>query len=344
MTQAEATTPAEPRSRSKGTSRPRWSALFWACVIALALPVCVQFGNWVGPERLLPAAANLYLPQLPWALPAAALIPLCAARARRLIWIPSLALLWVLGPIMGFCFPWPSVLGAPPQSQHLRLLTWNVKTHAMDLRRIVHEIGGLRPDVVVLQDSSNYMDADLMRALPGLEVRRLGLYFLASRYPIEDVKSRWFVRAKLRVGSQQVTLYDAHLVTPRFELLSLRHPGRTAMRNLAGTSLARLRQASDLALDARAQQGPMIVAGDLNAPPASLVCREMKAAGLWDSFESAGFGYGFTYGKTTPVRRPYLRIDHVFVSHEITTQKCFVGPDGGPDHLPVIADLVLGNK
>jgi hypothetical protein len=54
-------------------------------------------------------------------------------------------------------------------------------------------------------------------------------------------------------------------------------------------------------------------------------------------YEDAGWGYGYT----RPSRYPWFRIDHILASPEWVFTRCWVGPDLGSDHLPLIAEVVL---
>jgi hypothetical protein len=38
-----------------------------------------------------------------------------------------------------------------------------------------------------------------------------------------------------------------------------------------------------------------------------------------------------------------MRIDHVLATPEFTFTKCWVGPDVGSDHLPLLAEVILPN-
>jgi endonuclease/exonuclease/phosphatase (EEP) superfamily protein YafD len=55
-----------------------------------------------------------------------------------------------------------------------------------------------------------------------------------------------------------------------------------------------------------------------------------------DAFSVAGWGYGYT--KFTRVHG--VRIDHVMCDGAWQAMKCWVGPDVGSDHRPVIAKFL----
>jgi len=95
-----------------------------------------------------------------------------------------------------------------------------------------------------------------------------------------------------------------------------------------------VRQAAEATPVIAAAGAPVVVAGDFNATPFSVVTRTFAHdAGLrrvtslpsWPSF----------------VRLPQVAIDHIFVSPDVAVTGVRLGEPGGSDHYPVIADLVL---
>lgn len=103
----------------------------------------------------------------------------------------------------------------------------------------------------------------------------------------------------------------------------------------------RLTQAELLANELAAGVGPMIVAGDFNAPEKSAVVGALLAAGLRDAFSSAGVSYGYTWGHALRLWISFFRIDHILVSPTLGVRDCFIGGKEGSEHRPVIADLLL---
>jgi endonuclease/exonuclease/phosphatase (EEP) superfamily protein YafD len=82
---------------------------------------------------------------------------------------------------------------------------------------------------------------------------------------------------------------------------------------------------------------PVLVAGDFNLPVDSVVYRR-SWSWLTNAFSQAGTGFGST--KFT--RWHGVRIDHVLGGPGWHCRRCWVGPDVGSDHRPVIADMVWG--
>lgn len=102
-----------------------------------------------------------------------------------------------------------------------------------------------------------------------------------------------------------------------------------------------VRALSDAALQVRlAQQStglPIVVAGDFNSTPNSLGYQRFREiSGLRDANNSwwpAG-----TWPTVLP-RWLGIRIDHVFVSEDVTVNSYRLGPNLGGDHRPVVVDL-----
>jgi endonuclease/exonuclease/phosphatase (EEP) superfamily protein YafD len=67
---------------------------------------------------------------------------------------------------------------------------------------------------------------------------------------------------------------------------------------------------------------------------------------LEDSFRDAGRGFGHTYPSQLTWRGwriavPLVRIDYIFHSADLAAPRAWVGPHGGSDHLPVVAELAF---
>ena len=82
----------------------------------------------------------------------------------------------------------------------------------------------------------------------------------------------------------------------------------------------------------------LIIAGDFNMPTDSAIYRQYWSR-YSNAFSTCGFGFGHT--KQSVIRGLHygLRIDHVLTDPFWRCRRCWVGPDLGSDHLPVIADF-----
>jgi endonuclease/exonuclease/phosphatase (EEP) superfamily protein YafD len=310
----------------------------------------ITAGNILGPERWWWSSLNLYLPQCIWALPGLALLAVSLRYARSRAWLFLLPLLWVAGPLMGFCWPRSQPSIDPAAGARLRVMTYNIKWAQRDLDAIMEEIAAEKPDLLLLQDTGQAMEQGLAKLLSGWHLRTYGQYVIASHLPLSGAEVRWIsfpggkhtcLRCRLQIGKRAVTLYDVHLITPRAGLQAIKHMENESLEEMQQNTSARLCQIGTLADYIHKEQGPILLAGDLNAPIQSLVCRSLLDARLTDAFAVAGRGYGYTYGHFLRPHISFLRLDHIFTSRHWQVLHCWTGGAAGSDHRPVIADLFL---
>jgi vancomycin resistance protein VanJ len=352
MKQEQASQPARP-VRSAGKQRRRRRGPGALLIVSTTLYVLALLGvslaNIIGPERWWPAGINLYLPQWPWLLPCALFLPWYLLRAPKWCWVPILLAAWVAGPIMGFSAGFSRWSPRPPGAR-LRVMTYNVKWGDRDAEGVVSNVARADPDLLVMQHSGGSIERNLTRLKRrGWFNARLSEYTVLSRYPILETEAKpltreagdQVLRCVVRMGSKRIVVYTVHFMTPRPALASVAGRGAEAASDLEANARVRERQASRLAEHLKAERGPVIVAGDLNSPVQSQACRALLRCGLRDAFSEAGLGYGYTYGQSTAVGRPYVRIDHILVSPEWRVLGCREGSPRGSDHSPVTADLLL---
>lgn len=321
-----------------------------ACWLYVFFVAAIAVTTAIGPERWWWAGVNMFLPQLLWAVPGLAVAALTLWRARRWAWLPTAAVLWVLGPLMGFCW---SATHAVPAGTSLRVMTYNVQLwQRANVPAIISEIRNAAPDILCMQDARGASRGQVGAFLKDWHVASAGQYVIASKFPfvdwaVGDISYRGeehsYLRASVDIAGEVVTLICAHFVTPRDALTRV----RTDQFWSAGVPIIRrnlsdrLTQARALAEDVRQVSGPLIVAGDLNAPPSALASRALTDAGLVDAFARSGRGYGYTFGHTLSVGYSFLRIDRIFASRNFFLVRATVGGAEGADHRPVIADMVL---
>ena len=245
-----------------------------------------------------------------------------------------------------------------------RLMTYNVKAaaalHAERLDRIAAEVARVDPDLLVLQDADGLRvrrDAPADVGGPPLfglpHVYALGQYVVATRLPLLGCEpgrigyrdeSHRYLRCRVEVRGRPVTIVTAHFRSPRGGLAAARYSGPDGVSEWEQNFADRLAQADALAQDLARITGPLVVAGDLNAPEASPVVRALVGTGLVDAHSAAGLGYGYTYGQSFRRGISFLRIDHVLVGGGIRVRRCEVGGGDASEHRPVIADLELGPR
>ncbi|HTE20281.1 MAG TPA: endonuclease/exonuclease/phosphatase family protein [Armatimonadota bacterium] len=204
------------------------------------------------------------------------------------------------------------------------------------------------PDLLLIQDGGRTENLPQWFAKGWYVAGSAGCLIL-SRLPLKNVRERamsdvpswWgtYVRCQIDFDGQPVTLYSVHLDTPRKALNEIRAGGGVGA--LEANAARRLYHAAEIAAELRREQGPILVAGDLNASTQSLTCQVFRNLGLRDAFEEAGRGYGYTFGHTLFFDQSYIRIDHILTSQELAAQAAWTGEHRGSDHRPVIADFEL---
>ncbi|OPY17486.1 MAG: hypothetical protein A4E74_01221 [Syntrophus sp. PtaB.Bin075] len=335
---------------------------FLACIYVMAL-VSISILNWKGPERFWLGAVNLYMPQVMWAVPGMFLTVFMFKADRCWAWLPLLCLLWVLGPVMGYC--WSMNQPEPaPGSLNIRVMTWNIKYDRRKAARFIREIDRCKPDVLLFQDAWNSMRGPLGKHMPpDWHVLTRGQYVIASRYPLSEAevhelpfsgkRKESFLRCRMTVGSTAISLYNVHFKTPRNSFYTLSKAKSRPwdlpefIRSFDNNMKIRIAQAATIREYLIAERGPVILSGDLNAPDASLVCSTLRGAGLRDAFAEGGRGYGYTYGhfllknRLPWLRFSWMRIDHIMINAQLKTRNCRVGTGKASDHRPVIADMVI---
>lgn len=143
-----------------------------------------------------------------------------------------------------------------------------------------------------------------------------------SIYPIVNagrIKFNGFngvVWADIRVGSDTVCVINVHLrsmgirvgrVLRQDELTSVKHETRGVLSALRSGFIDRREQVLLVEELIKNSQYPVIVTGDHNDTPYSVVYNRLRRL-LPNSFEEAGRGFGFTYNRLPG----FIRIDHQF--------------------------------
>jgi endonuclease/exonuclease/phosphatase family metal-dependent hydrolase len=244
----------------------------------------------------------------------------------------------------------------PPQLQGFRVMTWNIAAGHGDLSKTAEIIREADPDIVALQEvdahwekRSNFADqpAELGKAL-GMHVRFGPIYQLPgdgpsplrefgvailSRHPIVEFHNHSLPRLSTQPGAAtepalmpgfpetvvdirgaRVRVFNTHL--------DYRADPRVRELQVAGT-VARF----------DAAKGPMILMGDLNAPPhaAELAPLLRRLRDAWPGGPDTGFTY--------PAAAPLRRIDYILTSTDLRARNVRVLPTDASDHRPVVADV-----
>src|SRR5262249_55543200 len=134
----------------------------------------------------------------------------------------------VVGPLMGLCLPWRSVLAEPAGSMRCRVLTCNVHSDRFNpvaLRSVIDET---KPDIVALQDWSPAFAVHVFG--DGWNLHHVSQFSLASRYPIKDIRLRSepgparnaVLHACLETSVGDLHFFNVHLASPRDGLVAVR--------------------------------------------------------------------------------------------------------------------------
>jgi endonuclease/exonuclease/phosphatase family metal-dependent hydrolase len=314
----------------------------YAALVLAALILIRWVGNsWWGVAPLL------FVPRWLFLAPVGVLAFLAAwLRAPALWLVQGASALVVAGPLMGLSLPLTRLGSTPPAGDRFRILCFNLGSMPYDAGALTAYIEREHIDLVCLQEGAR--DDPVLEAFFAQGWQRDEEKYVASRYPIvRELKpmphtyqpdDRWtahlngaFIRAP---SGREFLLASTHLPTLR--------PGlnRLLEGDVQGLRLHQDWWRSELErvvgwLD-HAQGAPLVVAGDFNVPPDDSTLAALRMSYRF-AFEEAGWGYGYT----RPARVPWFRIDHVLTSPEWDVARCWVGPNFGSDHLPLIAEVVL---
>ncbi len=342
---------AKRSRRLKAGAPKKWSAsrlitlLHLAWTLLLLLPTVLDI---IGPERTWFGAANMYLPQWGWAIPAVVVVPVTAWKRPRMLAASLLLLLWVAIPLMGFEWHLPTQTPRVPGIK-LRVMTYNVKGGRRNAAAIVSDIDKFKPDLILMQDQQGVLQGMVGAYLHNWHIEYDYQFVVASReYPISPLRTQptddvpdehCCVSFHLIVKGKPITVYDVHLRSPRFGLDAI---ARGQIGRMVQDGRRRLEQAKRLhQYLSHENMNDLVVAGDFNSTNWALALRKQLDLGLRDSFAVAGRGYGYTYGQYTPLHTPVMRIDHILVGLKWKVLNVQVGNTVGSDHSPVIADLFL---
>ena len=336
--QPPATTQMSPPARWRRYAGIAVAVISWlALLVALGLWWLLQEADHWWPATLL-----MFSPRCLLLLPFLLLLPAGVWLRRRALVPQAAALLIVLGPVSGFCVPWGNLFSGPAGGTHVRILTCNLHYQKTDLPALARLLAESPPDVVVLQEWSNRDLPDYF-AGSGWEVHRAERLLLASRFPIlraspigeHSMRERGVVmRYELDTPGGVITVFSLHLASPRKGLQEVARESPRASVDIQAGSELRREQSENLAREADAVAGPVLLAGDFNTPPESVLFPRFWGR-YTDAFGTAGWGWGYTFIN----RRTAVRIDHVLAGPGWQCDRCRVGPNVGSPHRPVIADL-----
>lgn len=272
----------------------------------------------------------LFLPAWP--------VALAAGLARRPA-LCSTALLVVVAhvvfvaPELAARTPVPAVV---PGVRAVRLFNANVYAANPRPAGIAEEIRESRPDVVFLQEATPAI-VELIKGVGALDelphrvvVEREDPFgtLVAARWPLVDPEvveldgRPVLVRATVETEGGPLRLYAVHVVAP---FGGNREPWSAEIDHITHAI--------------RAEELPVLLAGDFNATWGHRAFRRLLDAGLTDAAAARGRPFQMTWrqGGRLP---PLTRIDHVLTSPHLTVTAIRTGHGAGSDHRPIVADVV----
>ena len=236
------------------------------------------------------------------------------------------------------------------------IMTGNVGNDRAKPEKLIPVVRDSGADLVAFQEVSDRQAKALSDEL-GLEYPHQAIYpggfagkALLSRCPILDSKQLHFsvvrpdLKAVVDIDGTQVTLIIAHPPPPKPHWGGLKFDRQTWQQI---TSLA------ELAIN----DSPAVLLGDFNLADWWGEYAYLRRMGLKDAFQVAGRDRGNTLPRRVgPWKRmlalnrllsrltffPMLRVDYIWYTEPLHCLESWVGEDTGSDHLPVLAELVMG--
>jgi vancomycin resistance protein VanJ len=323
----------QPESGRRGRKTAWLSWLYLAALLAVWALLATVSDEW------WPVTLVMFLPRWIWGVPLVVLALMAAVLRPRLLGGLLAGAVVVAWPLMGLCIPWPRPSAAEAGRFRCRVLTCNVHRRPFGVRTAIAQV---RPDIVVLQDCSQHLLGPQDFGDGDWHVQGSGQFLVASRYPIRDftelrppdAPADMVVRARLETPAGLVRFYNLHLASPRQALVAVRRRGWNGGEQLQANSDFRRSQSEAITAWIGREDGPLLVAGDFNTPCDSTIYRDFWSR-YANAFSEAGLGWGYTYY----ANRTALRIDHILAGPGWRCRDCWVGPEVGSEHRPVIADL-----
>lgn len=316
-----------------------------AVAYPLAIVAAILAMAFIG-ERWWITVVVLYLPRVAFVAP----LPFIAL--ALLVWGPrwlllgqAIAAALIVFPLMGLHLGGAAPVASGPT---LKLLSYNVDYGHASPAEARREIMASGADVVLLQGTDRQIIEPMLQHFAAFETRRVGEFFVASRFPIKDVfeppplddeiEAR-FLRITVDTPLGLIDVYSVHPLSPRRGFEAIRG-GRVLSSEVSDAVMAntdvRARQVATIAALASQAVHPVIIAGDTNLPGLSPLFRE-HLGGYQDGFAEVGRGFGYTFpSQEWP---SWMRIDRVLAGPQLRFVSFTVGQGHGSDHLSVRAVL-----
>jgi vancomycin resistance protein VanJ len=306
--------------------------IWWAMYLAL---------HALSGDALWPVSTFHYVVH-PFAWAIIFVLPFALVRRR---WLAALALTGVAGWYLVTWLPqWlpPPAAVLLEEETIVRVMTFNIGNGLASADTLLPAIRAVEADIIGLQEvtagQAEALTAALAGEYPFHVLHGLGIpgKGLLSRFPLIEAEmveyhpGRPDLMAVVDVNGHAVRVVVAHPLPPRIHRTGFFFNENTRLQ------FARL-------VDQLDSGKPTVMLGDFNMTYLHDFHRMLRDAGLSDAFREVGQGFGFTL----PARiqqlpaLPFIRVDYIWHSEHFRPLAAFVGPDGGSDHLPVIAELLV---
>jgi len=291
-----------------------------------------------------------------WFLPLLLLAPVVlllsrSRPARLLICVPCLVFVVLYGDRF---LPSLASASAGERGTAFTVMTYNLTRGEPGVEEILSIIESEGTDVVALQELSPEV-ADAFSRLSDRYPYQ-ALHPTADGYSGCGVLSRFPIAADevfplvegmhlsqrlvLGMGGGNLHLFNAHLQPP--QVAGERLVGSLLFVPTRYDTTIQDRELVHLLEEVDSVEGPVVVVGDFNMTEGSPGYSELTRR-LVDAYREAGWGFGHTFpdreARSIPTPFPLLRIDYVFHSADLVTQRAKVGDRGGPDHRFLAAEL-----
>lgn len=348
---------ASKTSRLRAFLWPTWDQRKWALYVQawvfvvgaylLLVPAWIIPQRFEGTSRLYAAVQwSFFMVEVFTDHIGLALLLILTVAAWRRKWRLAAAttplVLLILGPLA-----WQYVPRSSGGGSDFRVLSVNLLCINHEVDALVREVRAADPDVILIQEYTRHWHDAFQRELLSDYPHHIGFpqedafgSAIYSRLPFRedprlvmsmgggDVPQ---IRAVVDVGGRGVVLYNIHLLPPR--LLEY-----VVVRNSQFAALLRQLENEEL---------PVVLSGDFNFPGTSPHARVLRRHGMTDAHDLAGFGRAATWPVNGVMRYlpvPGIRIDHVYLSPELTCRTIRTGRGEGSDHRPLIAELGFAER
>lgn len=278
-------------------------------------------------------------------LPLVVLLPLALGQRRWGLLFgliaPCAIFVVLFGPLLLPSFKTPLPVGNGPA---IKIMSFNVLWSNHDYPKIAAMIRAAQPDVIGLQevrpaDVTAIADA-LDRAYPYHAFHPVDTFHtvgLLSRFPIETLTIlpnpplERGIQAVVRFQDRPLNILVVHLAPNNMPLQPLSEFVAVTKERYA----QRAAEVAYLEQLLRVRTMPTIILCDCNMTDTSETYARLHAV-VGDSFQERGWGLGHTL-RVASVPFAVQRVDYIWHTNELSTVDALIGPDGGSDHLPMIA-------